>query len=115
MFTNPGLTRQMGGYYDTDWKIGSSFGFRKTGGDRLINGILLEFETERLIQHSLYGPDSEAAMAILTYEFLEKDGVTVLTGKEELMHPLDEDAFEDASVGWESALRSLKEIAESAK
>ncbi len=80
--------------YGTDWKIGSSFGFRKTGGDRLINGILLEFETERLIQHSLYGPDSEAAMAILTYEFLEKDGVTVLTGKEELMHPLDEDAFE---------------------
>jgi len=39
VFTDSGVTRQMGGYYDTDWKIGSSFGFRKTGGNRLTCGI----------------------------------------------------------------------------
>jgi len=27
IFTNPDITKQMGRYYDTDWKTGSSFGF----------------------------------------------------------------------------------------
>lgn len=113
VFTDPDITCQMGGYYDTDWNTGSSFGFKNTGGNRLTNGVLLAFQPEQLIQHSLYEPGSETVIAILTYQFQEKEGYTTLTGKEELAQPLDKDAFEEASVGWESALKAVKKIAES--
>ncbi|MBX2924371.1 MAG: SRPBCC domain-containing protein [Chitinophagaceae bacterium] len=112
VFTNPDMTKQMGGYYDTDWKIGSSFSFRKADGDRLTNGTLLDFQPMHLIKHDLFEPNSEIVMAVLTYEFHEKDGITLLTGKEELSQPLDKATFDDASAGWASALNTVKQIAE---
>lgn len=112
VFTNPNITKQMGGYYDTDWKIGSSFGFKKADGNRLTNGTLLDFQAERLIKHNLFEPNSETIMAVITYEFSEKDGITILKGKEELTQPLDKVTFDDASAGWKSALDFVKQIAE---
>lgn len=112
VFTNPDITQQMGGYYDTDWKVGSSFGFKKANGNRLTNGTLLNFQPERLIKHNLFEPNSETVMSVLTYEFQEKDGVTLLTGKEELSQPLDKTSFDNASAGWKSALDLVKQIAE---
>ncbi|MFT3750230.1 MAG: SRPBCC domain-containing protein [Agriterribacter sp.] len=112
VFTDPDITRQMGGHYDTEWKIGSSFGFKKADGNQLTSGTLLDFQPERLIRHSLFEPNTETIMAVLTYEFLEKDGVTLLTGKEELTHPLDKATFDDAFAGWASALDFVKRIAE---
>lgn len=113
VFTNPGITKQMDGYYDTDWKVGSSFGFKKADGNRLTNGTLLDFKPERLIKHSLFEPNSETIMAVLTYEFSEKDGITLLKGKEELSQPLlDKATFDDATTGWKSALDLVKQIAE---
>lgn len=112
VFTNPDITRQMGGYYDTDWEVGSSFGFRKSGGNKLTNGVLLEFQSEHMIKHSLYEPNSDTVMAILTYVFQEKDGYTVLIGMEEFIQPLDSATYTDASAGWESALDLVKQISE---
>lgn len=112
VFTNPEITKLMGGYYDTDWKIGSSFGFKKADGNRLTNGTLLDFQPERLIKHNLFEPNSETVMAILTYEFRKKNGITLLTGKEELTQPLDKASFNDATAGWKSALDLVKQIAE---
>jgi uncharacterized protein YndB with AHSA1/START domain len=112
VFTNTDITKQMGGYYDTDWQVGSSFGFNKADGNRLTNGILLEFQPERLIKHNLFEPNSERVMAVITYEFQEKNGVTLLTGKEELTQSLDKTDFDDASAGWTSALNLVKQIAE---
>lgn len=112
VFTNPEITKQMGGYYDTDWKIGSSFGFKKMDGNRLTNGTVLDFQQEQLIKHNLFEPNSEAVMAVLTYEFREKNGITLLTGKEELTQPLHKASFEDAMAGWKSALSLVKKIAE---
>lgn len=112
VFTTPDITQQMGGYYDTDWKIGHSFGFRKAGGNQLTNGILLDFQPKRLIRHSLFEPGTETIMAVLTYEFLEKGEITLLTGKEELTHPLDKAPFDDACAGWAAALDAVKQIAE---
>ena len=112
VFTDSDVTKQMGGYYDTDWKAGSSFGFKKADGNRLTNGILIEFQPERLIKHSLFESNSETIMAIITYELQKKDGYTLLTGKEELAQPLDKETFEDASAGWELALKGVKELAE---
>jgi len=51
-------------------------------------------------------------MAVIFYTFREKDGITLLTGKEELTKPLDKTAFDDALAGWVSALKSVKEMAE---
>lgn len=113
VFTDPDVTQQMGGYYDTDWKVGSPFGFRKTDGSRLTNGVLLSFQPQRLIKHSLFEPDGETVMAIITYEFWEKDGYAQLTGKEEMIQSLDKSAFDDVTEGWESALKAVKELAES--
>lgn len=112
VFTNPDITKRMGGYYDTDWKIGSSFSFRKADGSKLTGGTLLEFQLERLIKHNLFGPNSETVMAVITYAFQEKNGFTLLTGKEELTQPLDKDTFDDAFAGWISALDLVKKIAE---
>jgi hypothetical protein len=102
----------MGGYYDTDWKVGSSFGFKKADGTGQTNGILLDFQPERIIKHSLIEPDGETVIAILTYDFYEKDGITWLTGKEELSQPLDNATYDDASEGWKSALDLVRQIAE---
>src|SRR5690606_11716195 len=102
----------MGGYYDTDWKVGSSFSFKNTDGNRLTNGTLLNLQPKRLIKHNLFEPNGETIMAVISYEFQEKDGVTLLTGKEELTQPLNKTAFEDASAGWTSALNFVKQIAE---
>lgn len=112
VFTDPDITKQMGGYYDTDWKTGSSFGFRKADGNRLTNGILLEFQQEQLIKHSLFEPDSESVMVVITYHFQQKDGATLLTGKEELTQPLDKATYDDALAGWKAALDLVKMIAE---
>ncbi|WP_118974965.1 SRPBCC family protein [Taibaiella koreensis] len=112
VFTNPDVTKQMGGYYDTDWKAGSPFAFKKTDGSKLTSGVLLAFEPGRLIKHSLFEPGSEAVMAVLTYEFHEKGDFTLLTGKEELSQPLDQAGFDDALAGWRAALESVKRIAE---
>ena len=112
VFTNPETTKQMGGYYDTEWEIGCSFRFKKTDGDRLTDGVLLEFQPGQLIKHNLYEPHSETVMAIVTYKFQEMDDYTLLTGKEELLQPLNNTSFDDASEGWKSALNLVKQLAE---
>jgi uncharacterized protein YndB with AHSA1/START domain len=71
VFTIKEITKRMGGYYDTDWKVGSSFGFKKADGTGQTNGILLDFQPERIIKHSLIEPDGETVIAILTYDFYE--------------------------------------------
>lgn len=72
VFTDPGVTQQMGGYYDTEWKIGSSFGFKKADGNKLTTGTLPDFQPKQLIKHSLFEPNSETVMAVITYEFQQK-------------------------------------------
>ncbi|MBZ4188120.1 SRPBCC family protein [Niabella beijingensis] len=112
VFTDPAVTKQMGGYYDTDWKPGSSFGFRNMQGNKVTNGELLEFEPGRLIKHDLRESDNETILSVITYEFREEDGATILTGKEVMKHPLEQTAFDDAEAGWEFALKAVKDLAE---
>jgi uncharacterized protein YndB with AHSA1/START domain len=53
VFTDPVLTKQMGGYYETDWKPGSAIGWKGLDGKLYTKGIILEFGPEKLIKHSL--------------------------------------------------------------
>jgi uncharacterized protein YndB with AHSA1/START domain len=113
VFTNPDVTKKIGGYYDTDWKVGSSFGFKTMDGIRLTNGTILEYQHERLIKHNLFEPKSEKVIAVITYDFQEKNGVTLLTGSEELTQSFDNSAVKNALEGWEFALNTIKQLAES--
>lgn len=112
VFTDPAATKQMGGFYETNWKAGNSFAFVKTDGTKLTNGRLLELQPGKLIKHSLFKTGSEEIISVITYEFFDNNGYTLLKGKEELSQPLGKAAFDDAREGWEFALQSVKEIAE---
>lgn len=59
VFTDPDVTRQMGGYYETGWKMGSTFGWKGQDGNLHTKGILLDFLPRRLIKHSLFEPDGQ--------------------------------------------------------
>lgn len=112
VFTDPAVTREMGGYYETDWKPGSAFAFRDTAGSKITKGVLLQYEPQQLIRHNLQEPDNGTVLSEITYTFREQDGHTVLTGREVMTQPLDPVAFEDAAAGWAFALKAVKDLAE---
>ncbi len=113
MFTDPDFTRQMGGEYVSDWKVGSSLGWRGMDGNILTKGIIKKIEPERLLQHSLFvSPDSESIMATLIYELEEKDNKTFVRVTEDFTDPITDQEYIDSMAGWEAALSAAKELAE---
>jgi uncharacterized protein YndB with AHSA1/START domain len=115
MFTDPVLTRQMGGEYLSDWKVGSSFSWKGIDGEVLTHGTILKIEPERLLQHDLINPDapaSESILSVITYEFREQNGCTMILSREDFSHPINDEEYSAAMEGWDAALRSVKEIAE---
>jgi uncharacterized protein YndB with AHSA1/START domain len=111
VFTDPTLTRQMGGEYVTDWKLGSSFSFRKTSGEEVTAGTLLKLEPEKLLQHTVLN-SIKSIDATLTYKFSEQDSVTKLSGREEFAEPISDEEYTDSLEGWNAAFQAVKEIAE---
>lgn len=111
VFTDPTLTRQMGGEYVTDWKVGSPFSFKKINGEEVIAGTLLKLEPEKLLQHTVQN-SIRSIDATLTYRFSEHDGVTTLSGREEFAEPISDEEHADSLEGWNAALSAVKAIAE---
>src|SRR5687768_13920664 len=71
VFTDPVLTRQMGGEYVSDWKVGSSLRWKGPDGRMLTNGTILNIEPEKLLQHNLFSSDASSAgeiTSVITYE-----------------------------------------------
>lgn len=115
VFTDPELTRQMGGEYVTDWEVGSEFGWQGGDGEMYSHGRILKLEPAKLFQHNLFDPDDEAdVFAILTYEFTEEHGKTILRAREEFLEPVDDQEYTDAEEGWDMALQAIKDLAEQA-
>jgi uncharacterized protein YndB with AHSA1/START domain len=113
VFTNPRVTRKMGGEYATDWNIGSSLGWKDLDGQMYTNGTILELETEQLIKHNLFDlNDKDKLLSEITYRFDNKEGNTILSAREEINYEMTEDELEEAEEGWDLALQSIKEIAE---
>ena len=115
VFTDPALTRQMGGEYLTAWKVGSSFRWKGPDGQLLTNGSILKIESEKILQHNLFSTDaasSEAILSVITYEFHEQDGLTTLLAREDFARSITDEEFDSAIEGWDAALQSVKEIAE---
>jgi uncharacterized protein YndB with AHSA1/START domain len=113
VFTDPDVTKQMGGEYVTDWKVGSSFGWRGLNGKMITAGKMLQIESEKLIQHELHDMnDKSKLLSVITYEFHHNGNRTVLKAKEELNNEMTADELKDATAGWDAALGAVKEIAE---
>lgn len=112
VFTDPAVTRELGGEYISDWKVGSSFGWKGLNGTILTHGTILQIQPEKLLQHHLFEPDRSSVMSSITYTFQEKDGHTTLLAREEFVKPLSDEAHADASEGWGIALQAIKEVAE---
>ena len=115
VFTDPNLTRLMGGEYVSDWKVGSSFGWKGLDGQVLTNGSILKIEPEKILQHNLLGSDSPSTRSILsviTYEFNERNGLTAIQAREDFSRPINDEEYAATMEGWEAALQSVKEIAE---
>jgi uncharacterized protein YndB with AHSA1/START domain len=115
VFTDPVLTRQMGGEYVSDWKVGSSLRWKGPDGRMLTNGTILNIEPEKLLQHNLFSSDASSAgeiTSVITYELREQGQRTTLLAREEFLRPLDDAEYLDADEGWDAALLALKALAE---
>ena len=113
VFIDPVVTRQMGGEYVSEWKDGSSLGWKGQDGMFYTNGTILKIETEKLIKHELLDlKDNSKLLAVITYEFKEIGERTILTTKEEINYEMTTDQIKDASDGWDQALNAVKETAE---
>ncbi|MEO5891586.1 MAG: SRPBCC domain-containing protein [Ferruginibacter sp.] len=115
-FTDPVLTRQMGGEYVTDWKVGSSFSWKSIDGNIYSNGTITQIEPESILQHNLFNlDDTTSILSVITYMFKDNGTTTTLYAREDLPVELTEEDFENASEGWDFALQTLKQMAESLK
>lgn len=111
VFTDPAVTRRMGGEYVSDWNVGSSFGWKGPDGRMLTRGTILQITPEELLQHELLNSLGDIN-SVITYEFAENDQGTTLHAREEFARPITDEEFADAVEGWDAALFAVKETAE---
>lgn len=115
VFTDPELSRRMGGEYVTDWEAGSSIGWKADGKMRT-DGKILKVEAGRLLKHNLFRDiDGVATMtSVITYELRGPEHSTTLSARESFAEAQDAKSFAEASKGWDATLAKLKEVAEAA-
>ena len=99
VFTDPVLTRQMGGEYVSDWRVGSSFGWKTLEGEVVTNGTIMKIEPEKLLQHTILNSVGSTG-SVITYEFVETHGVTTIQASENFTIPINETEYKDATEGW---------------
>lgn len=110
VFTDPALTRQMGGEYVSDWKPGGAFGWKAPDGKMLTRGTVIDIIPGKLLKHDLY--DKDVRLSVITYELLPHQEATLISAKEELLYEVTDDQLQEAEEGWEIALRAVKDVAE---
>jgi len=113
VFTDPAITREMGGEYATDWKVGSSFGWKNLIGNMYTSGIILQVETDKLLKHNLFEPeDNTQISSVITYRLKGNKGNTTLSAQEEINFDMTSAQLKEVKNGWEFALGKVKETAE---
>jgi uncharacterized protein YndB with AHSA1/START domain len=114
VFTDAAITRQMGGEYVSDWKVGSPFGWKGVNGRQYTYGEIMEIEAGKLLKHKLFNRQDKSFIAsVITYKFEENNGITTLFAREELSQSIDEEDYKEAVQGWDTALYAVKQLAES--
>ena len=111
VFTDPVITRQMGGEYVSDWKVGSTFGWKASDGKMLTHGTILQIEPEKLLKHNLVNPD-DTVISEITYDLRQQNGRTILHARENFANPINDKEYVDAVDGWDAALVALRELAQ---
>lgn len=113
VFTDPKVTRQMGGEYVSEWKVGSPFGWKGQNSSLYTNGIILELEPEKLLKHTLFDlKDNNSVLSVITYEFAKNGEGTILSATEEINYEITDYLFKEANEGWDAALQLVKYVAE---
>lgn len=113
VFTNPVITRQMGGEYVSEWKVGSSFGWKGKDSSVYTNGIILAITPGKLLKHSLFDlKDKDRLLSVITYEFAQNGVGTTVSAVEEINYDMSDYQLNDANEGWDAALQLLKMVAE---
>lgn len=113
VFTDPTISRQIGGEYVTDWQVGSSLGWKGLDGNLYTHGAITQIEPEKLFQYQqLSLDDTRRLLATITYQIISHGDKTILYATEELHSELGEKELEDASEGWDIALNAVKQTAE---
>jgi len=92
VFTDPVLTRQMGGEYVSDWNVGSPFDWKGLDGKMLTNGTIVKIVPEKLLQHTLLNSVG-STNSVITYELAETTGVTTLHAREEFAQPVADNEY----------------------
>jgi uncharacterized protein YndB with AHSA1/START domain len=111
VFTDPVLSRKMGGEYVTDWNAGSSIGWKALDGMLLTRGTILEIQPGRRFSHELFDL-AGSVNSVISYELRETAGRTLLQAREDFKNPLSDLEYEDALEGWDEALGQVKQLAE---
>ena len=113
VFTEPAVTKKMGGHYVSTWKVGEPLEWKADDGKLYTYGIILDLEPNRFLKHSLYDMKTKSKVtSVITYTLEQKENQTILHAEEELAYDMREEQFEEALDGWDMALESVKEIAE---
>lgn len=112
VFTDPELSRHMGGEYVSDWEAGSALGWKGTDGTLYTRGSILAIEPARLLRHNLYDTDGISVLSVITYLFEAQNNRTVLKATEELSKAVTHEEHLHMLEGWDAALRAVKELAE---
>jgi uncharacterized protein YndB with AHSA1/START domain len=111
VFTDPAITRQMEGEYVSDWKVGSTFGWKALDGKMLTNGTILQIEPDKVLKRNLLNPVA-TIISVITYQLREENRRTMLHASENFTNPINDKEYADAVEGWDAALIALKEVAE---
>jgi len=95
VFTDPVVTRTIGGEYVSDWTVGGSFGWKGRDGTMRTSGTILDIEPGVRLQHSLFALHAPAnqhtprVVSVITYTLLAEGECTILVGREDFTEPLD--------------------------
>lgn len=112
-FTNPSLSRALGGEYVSTWEAGAEIGWMGLEGEMYTKGYILEIEPAVLLTHTLTDmEDTKRVLCTITYTFEEEDGITLFTGKAFFKEGLNDSEYEDAQKGWRENLEAIKELVE---
>jgi len=113
VFTNPVLTRKMGGEYVSDWKPGSFFGWKGADGILHTQGTVISVEPQKLLKHSLFdSKNSNAILSVITYRFSAIKEGTVIDAEEQLNYDTTQEQLKEIAAGWDAALNAVKKVAE---
>lgn len=114
VFTNPVISRKMGGSYKTDWTPGSFFGWQSLSGAQITYGRVLEYRPGEYLKHELFnGKEQSEVTSIISYATTFKNDHTILFATEELSEELNDAELGEVLSGWEAALGAVKKLAES--